>query len=56
MELIDRHIYSLNKLCNRYHISARYVFGSAATGKFTGTSNIDYSIKSVIGETIHAQT
>ncbi len=45
MKLIDQHISELNKLCELYHVSELYVFGSVAKGKFTDNSDIDFLVR-----------
>jgi predicted nucleotidyltransferase len=40
IEVINK-IPQISALCKKYHISTMYLFGSAATGKFTEDSDID---------------
>lgn len=41
MEYILNHVESIKKLCEKYHVNKLYVFGSALTGDFTTSSDID---------------
>lgn len=45
MKLIDQHIAEIKKLCDRYHVSELYVFGSVAKDKFTDKSDIDFLVR-----------
>jgi hypothetical protein len=45
MKLIDQHITELKKLCDRYHVSELYVFGSVAKDQFTDKSDIDFLVR-----------
>lgn len=45
MKLIDQRISELKKLCDRYHVSELYVFGSVAKDKFTDKSDIDFLVR-----------
>jgi predicted nucleotidyltransferase len=44
MELIHRKIKELKKLCNNFHVSELYVFGSVAKGHFNDESDIDFLV------------
>ena len=44
MELINKYIKELRLLCERFHVDELYVFGSAASGKFTEISDIDFLV------------
>ncbi len=44
MNLIERNIEKLKKLCDKYNVSKLYVFGSAISGKFRKDSDIDFLV------------
>lgn len=44
MNLIERNIEKLEKLCDKYNVSKLYVFGSAISGKFRKDSDIDFLV------------
>ncbi len=44
MNLIERNIEKLKKLCDKYNVSKLYVFGSAINGKFGKDSDIDFLV------------
>lgn len=44
MNLIERNIEKLKKLCDKYNVSKLYVFGSAINGKFRKDSDIDFLV------------
>lgn len=41
MEVIDKHINELKKLCQQFYVAELYVFGSIAKGSFDDHSDID---------------
>jgi uncharacterized protein len=41
MNLIEKNIENINKLCSRYNVSELYVFGSVLTERFNNQSDID---------------
>lgn len=45
MELIKQHILELKNLCEKYHVSELYVFGSVAKSTFNDTSDIDFLVR-----------
>lgn len=45
MELINKHIDQLVKLCKRYKVKKLYVFGSALSDNFKTDSDIDLLVK-----------
>jgi len=45
MKLIDQHIDELKRLCDEYHVSALYVFGSVAKNESTAKSDIDFLVR-----------
>ena len=45
MKIIEQHIESLRKLCEAYHVSVLYVFGSVSEGNFTEKSDIDFLVR-----------
>lgn len=45
MKLIEQHIDELRSLCERYNVSALYVFGSFAKGQFSDKSDIDFLVR-----------
>lgn len=44
MNLIERNIGNLKKLCDTYNVSRLYVFGSALSHKFKKDSDIDFLV------------
>lgn len=44
LSFISNHKEELIELCQRYEVAMMYVFGSAATGNFKETSDIDFLI------------
>ncbi|MBU0560720.1 MAG: nucleotidyltransferase domain-containing protein [Bacteroidetes bacterium] len=44
MELLDKNIEKLSKLCNKYSVLRLYVFGSALNDKFRLDSDIDFLV------------
>lgn len=44
MNLIERNIGKLKKLCVKYNVSHLYIFGSATSGKFGEDSDIDFLV------------
>ena len=44
MNLIERNIEKLKKLCDKYNVSKLYVFGSVISGKFKKDSDIDFLV------------
>ena len=45
MKLIRQHIDELKRLCDKYHVSEFYVFGSVAKDKDTDNSDIDFLVR-----------
>ncbi|MCK5170402.1 MAG: nucleotidyltransferase domain-containing protein [Bacteroidales bacterium] len=44
MNLIERNIEKVEKLCDIYNVSKLYVFGSVISGKFRKDSDIDFLV------------
>ncbi|MCD4793936.1 MAG: nucleotidyltransferase domain-containing protein [Bacteroidales bacterium] len=44
MNLIERNIVKLKKLCYKYKVSKLYVFGSVISDKFRNESDIDFLV------------
>ncbi len=44
MDLFERNIESLKKLCDQYRVLKLYVFGSAISDKFRKDSDIDFLV------------
>ncbi len=44
MDLLDKNIEKLTKLCNKYSVLRLYVFGSAISDKFRKDSDIDFLV------------
>lgn len=45
MNLIEKNIEKLKKLCDKYNVSKLYVFGSVISGKFRKDSDIDFLVR-----------
>ena len=45
MDLINQHINELRELCDDYHVSKLYVFGSVAKDEHDNSSDIDLLVK-----------
>jgi len=43
-ELIEKHRAALGELCRRFGVSRLYVFGSAASGEFRPSSDLDFVV------------
>ncbi len=44
MNLIERNIVKLKKLCNKYNVATLYVFGSVISGRYREDSDIDFLV------------
>jgi len=44
MELLDKNIQQINKLCQKYNVVRLFVFGSALTNRFSDKSDIDFLV------------
>jgi len=44
MNLIERNMAKLKKLCSKYNVAKLYVFGSANTDQFKDDSDIDFLV------------
>ncbi|OFY66564.1 MAG: nucleotidyltransferase [Bacteroidetes bacterium RIFCSPLOWO2_02_FULL_36_8] len=45
MQVIEKHISELKKLCKKHYVGELYVFGSAVTDKFSTNSDIDLLVR-----------
>ena len=45
MNIIDRNIYQLSKLCNQHKVRKLYIFGSMLTDRFNDESDIDFLVE-----------
>lgn len=45
IDLIDKYRNALNDLCRKHHVRKLDVFGSAATGDFSKSSDIDFLVE-----------
>jgi len=45
MNIIDRNIVQLIKLCNQHKVSKLYIFGSVLTDRFNDESDIDFLVE-----------
>jgi predicted nucleotidyltransferase len=45
MELINQHIEELKKLCEKYHVSELYAFGSVTNNSISNKSDIDFLVQ-----------
>ena len=45
MKIIQEHIDDLKKLCEQYHVTELYVFGSMAFERYTDESDIDFLVR-----------
>ena len=45
MKLIGEHIGQIKLLCEKYHVSEMYVFGSVAKGNFSNDSDVDFLVE-----------
>ncbi len=44
MDVFEKNIEKITKLCNKYNVLRLYVFGSAISGKFKKNSDIDFLV------------
>ena len=44
MDLIDNKIDELNMVCEKYHVSLLYIFGSVLTKRFNEKSDLDFVV------------
>jgi predicted nucleotidyltransferase len=41
MNILDKHIIDIRKLCSHYHVKELYAFGSVLTNEFNSESDVD---------------
>lgn len=45
MKVIENHMDTLNRLCEKHNVDRMYLFGSALSGKFSEKSDIDFLVR-----------
>lgn len=44
MDIVEKNMQQLGNLCDQYHVTRRFVFGSVVTSKFQNDSDIDFVV------------